>query len=125
MEYQVVKIKNYPQHEPYKYGTILGELVNGLNKVNFYNQIKEYKNQDLELITDGSITPTEVWEANHWKDSKNDSSDYIPYTEQYGYEKAYKKLYKEEEDAYIQRMVRYLELVEKGRKYEMLSDYFN
>ena len=113
----IVKIK---RNSFYKYGVIKGDIVNGTNKVYCLRGAKEIAREDFDVIDDGSITSSEVYQANSYKEFKSDRSYYLDITEQYRYEKSYNRLYKEEIEQEVKSLARMIDLMNKGEKYEKL-----
>lgn len=116
----IIKIN---RHCFYKYGVIEGDIVDGINKVHCCRGITEIAREDFDVIDDGSITPREVYQANSYKEFKHDRSVYLDITEQYRYEKAYNRLYKEEIEQSVKSLARMIDLMNKGEKYEKITEY--
>lgn len=106
----------------FKYGVIEGDIVEGINQVHCCRGITEIAREDFDVIDDESITPQEVYQANSYKEFKNDRSVYLDITEQYRCENSYNRLYKEEIEQNVKAWVRMIDLIDKGRKYERLAE---
>lgn len=117
MKRHIIKVKENTKHF-YKWGVIEGEIRDGANQVHFWKGVDEINRNDFEVVEDESITPNVVWGANTYKAYLQDRSIYLDIFEQFKYEKAYNRLYKEEIDERTKGLARMIDLMDKGRRYE-------